>query len=147
MIPGRSRGSAALLVSACLALAGCQAAAQGADKTLDEVATVQESENGAPAVLTLSERAEQRLGIETATVAQGRAGLSVPYAAVVYDADGSSWVFVRTDPHTYQRAEVALGHKTGNEVALASGPPAGTEVVTVGAAELVGVETGIDGEE
>jgi hypothetical protein len=30
---------------------------------------------------------------------------------------------------------------------VASGPPTGTEVVTVGAAELVGVEIGIDGEE
>jgi hypothetical protein len=32
-------------------------------------------------------------------------------------------------------------------VTLKSGPTAGTRVVTVGAAELVGVEIGIDGEQ
>jgi hypothetical protein len=32
-------------------------------------------------------------------------------------------------------------------VTLSAGPSAGTEVVTVGAPELVGVEIGIDGEE
>ena len=142
-----SSGTAALLVSAAVALAGCQSAAQGADEELAEVASVAESEDGGPAVVTLSEQAEQRLGIETTTVTEGRSGLSVPYSTVVYDPEGGSWVYVMTDPLTYRRAEVVLGHKTGDEVALTSGPPAGTEVVTVGAAELVGVETGIDGEE
>ena len=56
-------------------------------------------------------------------------------------------MFVRTEPLTYQRTAVAVAAKTGDRVALTSGPPVGAEVVTVGAAELVGVETGIDGEE
>jgi hypothetical protein len=144
----RSRRPAALLAPAllALALAGC-GSALGADVPPPEVASVAESADGGPAVVTLSERAEERLGIATAEVTGSAPRLSVPYAAVVYDADGSSWVFTRIDALTYQRAEVALGHKTGDQVELTSGPPAGTEVVTVGAAELVGVETGIDGEE
>jgi hypothetical protein len=143
----RSHETAALLVSAGLVLTGCQVSAQGADAALAEVASVETQADGGPATLTLSEHAEQRLGMKTAPVTKGPEGLSVPYAAVIYDAEGASWVFVRIDPLTYQRAEVSLGHKTGDDVALTSGPPAGTEVVTVGAAELVGVETGIDGEE
>ena len=71
----------------------------------------------------------------------------IPYAALVYATDGSTWVFVRKEPLTYQPAPVTVAGKTGDQVAITSGPPVGTEVVTVGAAELVGIQTGIDGEE
>ena len=137
----------ALLLAAGVALSGCQVAAEGADPELAEVATVEAAEDGGPGVITLSEPAEQRLGIVTTPVATDPAGLVVPYAALVYETDGSTWVFVRQAPQTYQRAPVTVAGKTGDQVTLTSGPPAGTEVVTVGAAELIGVETGIDGEE
>ena len=139
--------SAMVLLSAGVALTGCQVAAEGADPGLAEVATVDEAEDGGPGVITLSEPAERRLGIETSRVATDPAGLVIPYAALVYETDGSTWVFVRREPLVYQRTEVAVAGKTGDQVAITSGPPAGTEVVTVGVAELVGVETGIDGEE
>ena len=74
-------------------------------------------------------------------------GLTVPYGALVYEADGSAWVFVQTRALSYQRAPVHVAGVTGDRVTLTSGPPVGTDVVTVGAAELVGVEIGIDGEE
>jgi hypothetical protein len=136
-----------LLLAAGVALSGCQVAAQGADPELAEVATVEAAEDGGPGVITLSESADQRLGIVTTPVATDPAGLVVPYAALVYETDGSTWVFIRTAPLTYERALVTVAGKTGDQIALSAGPPAGTEVVTVGAAELIGVETGIDGEE
>jgi multidrug efflux pump subunit AcrA (membrane-fusion protein) len=136
-----------VLLPAGVALTGCQGAAQGADAELAEAATVDAAEDGGPEVITLSGPAERRLGIETTTVATDPAGLVIPYAALVYASDGSTWVFVRKDPLTYQPAPVTVAGKTGDQVAITSGPPAGTEVVTVGAAELVGIQTGIDGEE
>jgi hypothetical protein len=142
----RRYGIAAALAATGLALTGCQSSAQGAEAEPAEVASVVEPEDGSPAVVTLSEAAEGRLGITTAVVADTPA-LTVPYASVVYDADGSSWVWVRIDPLTYQRSAIAISGITGDQVSLSSGPPAGTDVVTVGAAELVGVEIGIDGEE
>ena len=48
---------------------------------------------------------------------------------------------------TYQRAPIAVSTIVGDQVTLSSGPPVGTPVVSQAAAELVGVETGIDGEE
>jgi hypothetical protein len=147
MSKGRSYGIAALLVAAGLALAGCQASAQGADEPPAEVASVETPADGGPGIITLSEAAEGRLAMDTTPVAAGPAGLLVPYAALVYDTEGATWVFVRTAPFTYQRALVVTSGKVGDQVALSSGPPVGTEVVTVGAPELVGVETGIDGEE
>jgi hypothetical protein len=143
----RSYRSAGLLLAAAVALTGCQVAAQGADAELPEVATVDAAEGGGPGVITLSDAAERRLGIATTPVAADPVGLVMPYAALVYATDGSTWVFVRQGPLTYQRTAVTVAGKTGDQVTLASGPPAGTEVVSVGAAELIGVETGIDGEE
>ena len=142
----RASRSAVVLLVAGLALTGC-VSAEGADPELAVVATVDEAEDGAPGVITLSEAAERRLGIETTPVARGPNGLLIPYAALVYATDGTTWVFVRQEPLTYQRTPVTVAHKDRDRVVLTDGPSAGTEVVTVGVAELVGVEVGIDGEE
>jgi multidrug efflux pump subunit AcrA (membrane-fusion protein) len=148
MTTSRRHGAAALLLAAGLALAGCGATAQGAEEAAPpEVATVDAPQDGGPATITLDPRAEQRLGITTTAASARGSDLVIPYAAVVYDADGSSWAFVRTGPSTYQREAIAISRIDGDQVTLTSGPQPGTEVVTVGAAELVGVETGIDGEE
>jgi multidrug efflux pump subunit AcrA (membrane-fusion protein) len=143
----RSYRSAGLLLAAAVALPGCQTSAEGGEPELAEVATVEPAADGGADVITLTEPAEQRLGMETTPVATDPGGLVVPYAALVYDTDGSTWVFVRQEPLTYQRTPVTVAGKDGDRVVLTDGPSAGTEVVTVGAAELVGVEVGIDGEE
>jgi hypothetical protein len=54
---------------------------------------------------------------------------------------------VQTRPGSYQRQPLKILTITGDEATLSSGPRPGTLVVTQGGAELVGVETGIDGEE
>ena len=84
----------------------------------------------------------------TAAPVTGAAGdLTMPYAAVVYDADGGTWTFVELDPGVYQRAEITIDSIDGDDAQLSSGPEPGTDVVVVGAAELVGVEAGISGGE
>ena len=128
-------------------MAGCEASAQGADPACREVASLQTPPDGGPGIITLSQAAHDRLAVETAAVAAGPGGLGIPYAAVVYEPDGSAWVFAETEPLTYQRAPITITGITGDQVTLAAGPPPGTLVVSQGAAELVGVETGIDGEE
>jgi predicted small secreted protein len=145
MSTSRTCGIPALLIAAGLALAGC-GTAEGAGTPV-QVARVETPQEGQPGVITLAEAAAQRLGMQTTAVAAGPNGLTVPYGALVYEADGSAWVFVQTAPLTYQRAPVVVAGISGDQVTLVSGPAAGTDVVTVGAAELVGVETGIDGEE
>ena len=146
MTTGRSSRTALLLTAVGLVTAGCMQA-QGADTSPAKVASVDRPADGGPAVVTLSEAAEKRLEIQTAGVQEGPGGLLIPYSAVIYEADGSSWAYVQIEPETYQRSPIAISSITGDQVALTSGPPAGSQVVTVGAAELVGVEIGIDGEE
>jgi hypothetical protein len=144
----RSSGLAALLVPAGLALAGCAAGtAQGQGPAVENPAAVEQASDGGPGVVTLSAAAVDRLAIETAPVADSDGVLTIPYAAVVYEPDGTSWAYVETGPRTYQRQAIEIDGVSGDEVTLTSGPPADTPVVVQGAAELVGVETGIDGEE
>ena len=95
----------------------------------------------------LTAEAAKRLGIETALVSNAQVGgkqrESVPYAAVYYDLNGATWVYTIPQPLTYVRASITVDSITGDVAALSKGPPAGTAVVTVGAAELYGTETGV----
>ena len=143
----RSPGMAALLITTGLVLAGCGGSAQGAAEQPAEVASVETPQDGGPGIIKLVDEAAKRLDLKTTPVTAGPAGLVLPYTSVVYEPDGSSWVFVQTEELTYQRAAITVSTIAGEQVTLSAGPQAGTEVVSQGAAELVGVESGIDGEE
>jgi hypothetical protein len=67
----------------------------------------------------------------------------VPYAAVLYDARGNTWVYTNPKPLTFVRHAIHIDYIEGDLAVLSDGPPSGTEVVIVGAAELFGAETGI----
>ena len=67
----------------------------------------------------------------------------VPYAAVLYDARGNTWAYTNPKPLTFVRHAIHIAYIKGDLAVLSDGPPSGTEVVTVGAAELFGAETGI----
>jgi hypothetical protein len=71
----------------------------------------------------------------------------IPYSAVVYDTDGSTWTYVNTAARTYVREPVTVTAIQDQVALLSAGPPVGTAVVTVGAAELLGTEYNISGEE
>jgi hypothetical protein len=151
MTARRTAALATLLVAGGLAVGGCASnsadGAAAAPAAAEEPATLQEGKDGGPGVVQLSQEAQQHLDIRTTAVASAGAALVVPYGAVVYQPDGSSWAYVQTKERTYQREPLTIVSITGDQVTLSSGPAAGTLVVTQGAAELVGVETGIDGEE
>ena len=67
----------------------------------------------------------------------------VPYAAVLYDARGDTWAYTNPKPLTFVRHSIHIDYIEGDLAVLSDGPPSGTEVVIVGAAELFGAETGI----
>jgi uncharacterized protein YcfL len=96
------------------------------------------------ASVTLTEKAAERTGIETAGVEDGSAGtLAVPYSAIWYDSKGHAFVYTVTAPLSYVRAPITVDHVEGDRAILSAGPSAGTEVVTQGVAELYGAETGL----
>jgi hypothetical protein len=145
---------AGLVAGAVVALTGCGSttAAETPPATVTQIAGSQVPR------LQLTERAIQRLGIATRPVAEAPAAAGtatggtgelkiIPYPAVVYDTDGSTWVYVNTAARTYRRQPITVAAIQGDVAVLASGPPVGAAVVTVGAAELLGTEYNISGEE
>lgn len=94
----------------------------------------------------LTEMADNRLGIATAEIAAAPTGTTVPYSAVIYSADGATWVYTVAGPRTFVREEVTVanvGGANGTEAFLSAGPPVGTTVVKTGVIELYGAELGV----
>jgi hypothetical protein len=141
--------AAGLLTAAALALAACSTAPA---PDLAPPATVVPVKGSDIPRLELAPSAVQRLGIQTQPVtatAPGTAGATevIPYPAIVYDTDGSSWAYVALTPDTYVRRPITVTVIRGDVALLSTGPPVGARVVTVGTAELLGTEYNISGEE
>ena len=84
--------------------------------------------------------AAKRVGLKTAQIRQDGQETVIPYDAVIYGADGKTYAYTAPEPLTYVRQEINIAHVAGDGVMLSDGPPTGTEVVTVGAAEVYGTE-------
>ncbi len=94
--------------------------------------------------LTLTEKAVQRLGVQTSEVTTGSGGkLVFPYSALIYDLYGDIWVYVSPEACVFTRRAVTVRAISGDQVTATEGPEAGTLVASVGTAELYGEETGI----
>ncbi len=111
------------------------------DSEIDPVKVIK-TKNSDIKRLALTEQAADRLDIKSVKVGAN----VVPYAALLYTADGKTWVFTRPAPLEFVRSEVVVSEIRGEQALLKRGPPAGTAVVTTGAAELLGAESGV-GEE
>jgi hypothetical protein len=98
-----------------------------------------------PARIILTDEAVDRVALQTTEVKPLGKELTVDHAALVFDKAGKPWVFTVVGPRTYLRAAIGIEEVQNNLVILSAGPPAGTQVVTVGAIELWGAELGIAG--
>ena len=132
------RRALAVLFVASLGLSGCGNSSEAAPAGAVEGVT------GNPLEVTVSAKAAERLGIQTTEVKRTLAGrTSVPYAAVLYDAHGDTWVYATSKQDVFVRTQVRVDRIDGDVALLLDGPPSGTSVVTVGLAELFGAETGV----
>lgn len=94
--------------------------------------------------VVLTQKAAQRLDIKTGKMTADAAGvMTAPYAALIYDRKGKTWVYTNPEPLVYVRAAVEVESIKGPNAILKAGPPTGTTVVVVGVAELYGAESGI----
>ncbi|MGD9704173.1 MAG: hypothetical protein AB7Q42_23405 [Acidimicrobiia bacterium] len=139
-------------VLAVLAGIGISACSEGSTEAADEgpAAIVEEVAGTELHRLTLTDRAAQRLDIQTATVAEdasaGAATRTIPYSALVYTADGNTWTYTNPEALVFVRQAVTVDHITGDVAFLSDGPEPGTVVVSVGVAELYGTELGVGGD-
>jgi hypothetical protein len=150
-------GALALGVSAC----GRAPATEDGEAASGE-ARVEQIQGTDQSRVILTRQAAERLGIQTAEVRDARVAAkpaatgqrrspatmrkTIPYAAVLYDEHGHTWVYTNPAPLTFIRKRIGVDFVTGDLAVLLKGPSTGTRVVTVGAPELLGAELGVGGE-
>ena len=94
--------------------------------------------------VTLTPKAAQRLDVQTGEIRQDPSGRKVvPYAAIIYDKDGSTWVYTTSQPLTFIRQAVVVEVIRGDDAVLKEGPDVGMKVATTGAPQLYGAEKGV----
>jgi hypothetical protein len=145
------RHMAAAAIAAGLAVCGCgQGSEFDSEAASDEGPSRLEVVKGStvPRVV-LTAAAAWRIGIRTqpvrtASTRATRDPAVIPYAAIVYDAEGHAFAYTSPRPLTYVRTPIHIVRSQGPIAVMSGGPPPGTPVVTVGAQELLGVEYGVE---
>lgn len=98
-------------------------------------------------LVSITERAAERIGVQVSQVQEreidGLQRLVVPYGAIIYGTDGTTWVYVNPEPLTYARVEVTVDFIEGDIAVLSSGPEPGTPIAMTAVAELYGIDTGV----
>lgn len=136
-----------IILPSMLLLAACGGESQEMAK--EEPAHIEEGPDGYNKV-TLTKKAAERLDIQTEPVREesigGSTHLVIPYAAIIYGLNGETWAYIRNpgaDSLTFVRVPITVDRIEDDLVILTDGPDIGTEVVTVGVAELYGTDTGV----
>jgi hypothetical protein len=134
----RALGAALALLASGLAPSGCEEVAS----TLVEKEPyhLEPIEGTDLHRVRLSADTAQKIDLQTAEVRANGRGKVVPHVALIYSPDGGAFVYTRPEPLTYVRAPIEVDRIVGDRALLSAGPPPGTVVVTVGAAELLATE-------
>jgi hypothetical protein len=114
-----------------------------------EAPAVGDSDEGTEALYYVVDSAEHGLVpgqivlVELSLAGSGGQRKVIPYGAVIYDLHGETWVYTNPEPLVFVRHAILVDYIEGDVAVLLEGPPAGTEVATVGVAELFGTEFGV----
>jgi hypothetical protein len=138
--------AAAVAIVAASTLTACSKSSNNADKAANHPATVEKIAGSEGARVTLTDKAIERIGLQTAVVSDAPAGSgsaqrAIATAAVLYDPTGKTWAYATSAHGAYVRTPIVVERVVGDLALLSDGPPTGTEVVTVGAEELYGAES------
>jgi hypothetical protein len=135
-----------MLALVATALAGCGSKHHDAPAPSSRLVP---SAAGSPEHIVLTADGAQRIGLQTVPArtpsgsGSGGSAVVIPPAAIVYDPSGRTYAFVSPARLTFVEVPVTVDHISGNTAYLLKGPRVGARVVTVGAEELFGVQTGV----
>jgi hypothetical protein len=132
-----TRSILVLLVFAGLLLSACGPSTATTEKVVPSKLEAIEGSDLQRVILT--EKAAERIGLETVSAS----GTEVPYAAVIYDIEGNTWIYTMPEPLTFVREPIMIDHIEGDKAILSESLSADFNVVTVGVAEIYGTETGV----
>jgi multidrug efflux pump subunit AcrA (membrane-fusion protein) len=127
--------------AACLAASGLSALAAESTVKKGAPARVEATTDAKIKKITLTPKAAERLGIVIDEVRADPSGRRiVPYASVLYDLTGKTWVYISAEPLTFVRGPVEIDTIKGDNVYLSDGPPTGTKVLAAGVPQVFGTE-------
>ena len=126
-----------VVVFAGLLLSACGAKTAAPEKIVPSKLEPIEGTDLSKVILT--EKAAERIGVETVSAS----GTEVPYAAVIYDIEGNTWIYTNPEPLTFVREPIVIDHIDGDTAFLAESLPGELNVVTMGVIEIYGTETGV----
>jgi hypothetical protein len=140
----QGRWLATMLVLLALPLLATACGGTSAEEASPEAAVTEHVPGTDSIRVKLTADAAERLGVKTVPVRSDPSSSRavIPYAAVLYDPDGSTWTYASPARRVYQRKDITVARIHGDAAVLSSGPRVGTVVVTNGATEIWGVEYG-----
>jgi hypothetical protein len=129
------------------AVAACEVSAAAPES--DPPAVVESVPGSDVPTVKLTDDAAAAAGIATAPVTRAAAPgqLTVPYAAVLYYLDGTTWTYLAESKNVFRRVPIHVLSISGQVATLTAGPAVGSQVVVVGAPEVLGSELEISGEQ
>jgi hypothetical protein len=139
----RSACAGLVLIAAGVSLSACSEASTGYDyetASHHEPAKLEPIKGTDVKRVIFDAEGAKRVGLQTAQVRGAGQRKVIPYAAVIYDAEGNTFTYTSPEPLVYVREKVKVDYVAGDRVVLSEGPSVGTEIVTVGAAEVYGTE-------
>jgi hypothetical protein len=125
------------LIFAGLLLSACGANVAAPEKIVPSKLEPIEGTDLSKVILT--QKAAERIGVETVSAS----GTEVPYAAVIYDIEGNTWIYTNPEPLTFVREQIIIDRIEGDTAFLSESLSGDLSVVTVGVAEIYGTETGV----
>jgi hypothetical protein len=126
-----------MLVFVGLLLSACGAKTAAPEKIVPSKLEPIEGTDLSKVILT--QKAAERIGVETVSAS----GTEVPYAAVIYDIEGNTWIYTNPEPLTFVREQIIIDRIEGDTAFLSESLSGDLSVVTVGVAEIYGTETGV----
>lgn len=127
-----------LMIVAALQLAACGPKTPAKLEKTNPV-ELKEIEGSELKQVILTEKAAERIKVKTAPANRN----VVPYAAVIYDTEGNTWIYTNPGPLTFVRAPVFIDRIEGDQAFLSQALESDAPIVTVGVAEIYGAETGV----
>lgn len=102
------------------------------------------SDSSTPPVVTLTVEAKARLGIEVVKYATAPGGnVTLPLSSLLYDNQGKTWVFIESKENEFQRHDVQVVETHKNQISIRPSFSNSALIVSHGAAELFGTESGV----
>lgn len=132
--------AAILAIAAAGSLSACKEVEKAAKVHYEPAKLIDNPADKDHKIVQLTQEGADRIVLKTGTVEGHGHDLTIPYASLLYEANGDTYVYSNPKGLQYVFTHVEVDRVVGDRVLLKHGPKPGTKVVTQGAQEIHGAE-------